>query len=240
MPRKQKPISDNCDIKKNKKTLMNTIVKNVDNKNENIILQLPLSINKITNLINNEKEKLDTFNEPYPYEPNCCFINEDFNNNSKYEENTRKYNREDNINCNNNDDCENNKICFWCCHQIDITLFGMPTYYNPISKSYTLFGTFCSLQCANAYNFSVNSGNDKVWEINSLIQMLGKKYDIKYFIRPAPTKYLLKMFNGPMNIEEFRNKHHNNDTTHVLNLPPMISISPGYEILNTSYLHKKK
>jgi hypothetical protein len=231
MPRKQKALSDNNDIKPNKKNLMNTMIKNVDKKNENIILQLPLSKNKINNIINNEKEKIDTFNEPYPYEPNCCFLNDDLNNNSVLDD-TNSYCNDANV--------KNNKICFWCCHQIDVTLFGMPTYYNPISKSYTLFGTFCSLQCANAYNFSVNSGNDKVWEINSLIQMLGKKYNIKYFIRPAPTKYLLKMFNGPMDIEEFRKKHHNNDTTHVLNLPPMISISPGYEILNTSYLHKKK
>jgi hypothetical protein len=71
-----------------------------------------------------------------------------------------------------------------------------------------------------------------------MIQMLGKRYGYNNFIRPAPSRYLLKMFNGDLTIEEFRKLHKNSETTHVLNLPPMIAISSGYEVVNTSYIKR--
>ena len=114
----------------------------------------------------------------------------------------------------------------------------MPVTYDSINDTYTLYGSFCSLQCANAYNFSVHNGSDKVWEVNSWIQMLGKRHGINMIIRPAPSRYLLEMFGGNMTIEEFRDAHIDNNKTYVLNIPPMISISSTTEILNTSYLNK--
>jgi hypothetical protein len=75
--------------------------------------------------------------------------------------------------------------------------------------------------------------------------MLGKRYGFTNTIRPAPSKYLLKMFGGNLTIDEFREAHIKSDKTYVLNIPPMISINSSSEILNTSYLakmseHKKK
>jgi hypothetical protein len=75
-----------------------------------------------------------------------------------------------------------------------------------------------------------------VWEINSLIQMLSKHYGYTHPIRPAPSRFLLKIFNGPMSIDEFRTGHYTNDKTYILNLPPMISTNFSYEVVNTSYL----
>jgi hypothetical protein len=114
----------------------------------------------------------------------------------------------------------------------------MPLNYDSINDTYSLYGSFCSLQCANAYNFSTYKGCDKVWEINAMIQMLGKRYGFVNYIRPAPSKYLLKMFNGYLTIDEFRNLHKTNENTHILNLPPMISILSAYEVVNTSYIKK--
>jgi hypothetical protein len=224
MPRKQK----NTDVVQNKKktTLLNTIVKNVNQKDEHIILQLPLSQHQIEKLTNVDKVQ-EYSSEPIPYERNCCFINE-----NEYEQQ-----------CNEIIDTQDanehkNVCCFWCCHNIDYKVFGMPINYDSINDTYILHGTFCSLQCANAYNFATHNGCDKVWEINSMIQMLAKRYGINYNIRPAPSRYLLKMFNGYLTIDEFRKLHKNNETTHVLNLPPMIAINSGYEIVNTSYVKK--
>jgi hypothetical protein len=73
-----------------------------------------------------------------------------------------------------------------------------------------------------------------------MIQMMAKRYGISNYIRPSPSKYLLKMFNGYLSIEEFRNLHKNSETTHVLNLPPMIAIPCGYEVVNTSYIASKQ
>jgi hypothetical protein len=68
--------------------------------------------------------------------------------------------------------------------------------------------------------------------------MLAKRYGFSNIIRPAPSRYLLKMFGGNLSIEEFREAHLKTDKTYILNIPPMISINTSSEILNTSYLAK--
>jgi len=68
--------------------------------------------------------------------------------------------------------------------------------------------------------------------------MLAKRYGFCNTIRPAPSRYLLKMFGGNLTIDEFREAHLKSDKTYILNIPPMISINSSSEILNTSYLEK--
>jgi len=228
MPRKQKVVDTN-ESKKTRKNLLNTIVKNMNSKDEHIILQLPLSQSQVDKIVNTNKNN-DYLLEPIPYERGCCFLDEQYNTISNIQETNEVI-----INRESSTDFKN-QHCFWCCHGIEYKIFGMPVTYDSINDTYTLYGSFCSLQCANAYNFSVHNGSDKVWEINSMIQMLGKRYGYIDFIRPAPSRYLLKMFNGYLTIEEFRKLHKNNENTHVINLPPMISISSAYEIVNTSYI----
>jgi hypothetical protein len=58
-------------------------------------------------------------------------------------------------------------------------------------------------------------------------------------IRPAPCRYLLKMFNGPMEIEEFRQVHKNYLKTYIMNMPPLIHVQGQMESINTSYLNQK-
>ena len=249
MPRKQTKVVEPKEQKKIKKNLINTMVKENTNEEEHIILQLPLSQQHINNLINKENAEFNITVEPSSYEPNCYFLNENENlTNIQNNEilcvcptsdknilidNDIKKAYEDNTILNRVGAC-----CFWCCHTIDNTVYGMPHNYDSVNDSYLIYGSFCSLQCANAYNFSVHCGSDKVWEINSWIQILGKRYGFDKPIRPAPSRYLLKMFNGHMTIDEFRKSHLNNDKTYLLNIPPMINITTGYEIINTSYLTK--
>lgn len=223
MPRKKINIDDTK--KKTKKNLINTMFKeNVED--EHIILQLPLTQQRINNLINNEVINVQAINEPAPYESSSYFMNDAEN---ILFDNNKEINHTDN---------RNNSACFWCCHNIEHNLYGMPYNYDTMNDTYLIYGSFCSLQCANAYNFSIHSGSDKVWEINSWIQMLGKRYGYLNTIRPAPSRYLLKLFGGNMTIEEYREAHINNDKTFILNIPPMISIATNSEIINTSHLTK--
>ena len=226
MPRK-KTIQDTSTIKKsNKKNIIDSMIKTTES--DDIIIQLPLSQSKINTIINNNDNQDMKILVPKPYESNSYFMNDAENisqdTNIEYQ---KTYS-------NNN----NNSHCFWCCHSIDNVVYSMPYNYDTINDSYFVFGSFCSLQCANAYNFSVHGSSDKVWEINSWIQMLGKRYGFTNTIRPAPSKYLLKMFGGNLTIDEFREAHIKADKTYVLNIPPMISINSSSEILNTSYLAK--
>jgi len=236
MPRRSKLKTEEIQTEKSKKTLMNTIVKDVTTiENEDIILQLPIS-NIQLEQINEENKSSDIIREPY--EPNCFYISE----NNTFQ-NIQDNIIEDQYNIQeigtptfNEDIIKSTNNCYWCCHSIENRVYGMPYKYNTITDTYTLYGNFCSLECANAYNFSIHCGSDKVWEINSFIQMLSKHYGFTHPIRPAPSRYLLKLFNGPMSISEFRSAHVTNDKTHLLNLPPMISTNFNYEVINTSYL----
>jgi len=224
MPRK-KAIADVIIKKNNKKNIIDSMIKEGNSNDEDIILQLAIPQSKINNIINNTNDI--KINDPSPYENNCYFNNDS-----------------ENISCDNefyqnNSLNKNNSCCFWCCHSID-SYYGMPYNYDTINDTFYTIGSFCSLQCANAYNFSINSGSDKVWEINSWIQMIARRFGIICIIRPAPSRYLLKMFGGSLTIDEFREAHINNDKTYILNIPPMISVNSTNEIINTSYLTKKK
>ena len=226
MPRK-KIIQDTSTIKKTtKKNIIDSMIRTTES--DDIIIQLPISQSKINTIINNNDNQDIKILVPTPYESNSYFMND-------AENISQEINIEYQKTYSNNN---NNSHCFWCCHSIDNIVYSMPYNYDTINDSYFVFGSFCSLQCANAYNFSVHGSSDKVWEINSWIQMLGKRYGFTNTIRPAPSKYLLKMFGGNLTIEEFREAHIKSDKTHVLNIPPMISINSSSEILNTSYLAK--
>lgn len=229
MPRK-KTVQDNTTVKKtNKKNIIDTMIKTTCDDNNDIIIQLPLNQSKINNIINNNDIKDEKILVPTPYESNSYFMNDAENISCENEYQTIYNNKNENL---------NNSCCFWCCHSINNIVYGMPYNYDNINNTYFVYGSFCSLECANAYNFSAHGSSDKVWEINSWIQMLAKRYGIDNIIRPAPSRYLLKMFGGNLTIDEFREAHFKPDKTYVLNIPPMISINSTSEILNTSYLAK--
>lgn len=212
MPRKKiikEPITHNRTVD----SLL--LVKHYD---ENVVLQLHLSDLFINNIINNENTNNEF--EPKAYEPSDVFINEA----EKILTDCPPYKR---------------SACFWCCHDITNFSCGMPINYNHTKGYFCVYGTFCSFQCASAYNFSINCKSDKVWYVNSLINMLACRYGYKEKIRPAPSRYLLELFGGPMNIEDFRKVHTDFEKSHIINIPPMITINSTNEILNTSYVSKK-
>jgi hypothetical protein len=228
MPRK-KVVNDVITKNTNKKNIIDSMIKDIDNDTDDIIIQLPITQAKINLIVNNERNN-NKIIEPTPYENVCNFTNDAENISCENE-----YYHNNNI---NNPNIKNKSCCFWCCHSINNSIFGMPYNYDTINDTFYIIGSFCSLNCANAYNFSVNCGSDKVWEVNSWIQMLGKRYGFKNIIRPAPSRYLLEMFGGNLKIEDFRKSHLDETKTYVLNIPPMISINTSAEVINTSYLSK--
>jgi hypothetical protein len=185
--------------------------------------------------------------EPTPYEPYNRFISENdyidaeclhadgIANESAFSSKYEKVNS-----CNVTSKTHHEILCFWCCHNMIDTEYGMPIRYDAFHKSFTTFGSFCSLECASAYNYSAHMGCNRVWEINSWIQILGIRYGMKCPIRPAPSRYLLRMFNGTLDINEFRNAHKSQAQTYVMNIPPFVHINSQLELINTSFLEKDK
>jgi len=130
--------------------------------------------------------------------------------------------------------------CFWCCHDIGASRFGMPVAYDAVHNSFSMYGHFCSLECCAAYNFATHMGCDRMWEIHTWIQLYARQTGYGTPVRPAPNRYLLKMFGGPMTVDEFRQAHKGTNRTVVLNIPPLINVQSQVESINTSFLFKAK
>lgn len=209
-------------------------IENIDNSiNEHVVLQLNISPDIIESIISSENDtNNDALKDPEPYDPDC-------NISGLLDHKLNKTTSND-IDTNKTKQHHHEIICYWCCHNIFQIEFGMPIRYDVFHNSFTVYGSFCSLECVAAYNYSIHMGCDRVWEINSWIQLLGKMYGYTKPIRPAPSRYLLNLFNGPLTIEEFRNSHKEQTKSLIINIPPFIHISSQMEILNTSFIDNNK
>jgi hypothetical protein len=114
--------------------------------------------------------------------------------------------------------------CWWCCHKFENIPCAIPDKYY--DDQFYVFGCFCSLNCAMAYNNDIN--DYKVWERNSLLELLSKKINsVDYKLISAPPRQSLEMFGGNLSINEFR--VNSNIISYRYILPPMISIIPLIE-----------
>jgi len=219
-----------------------TVKKEEVNENtDHVIIQLPIQMDTIQELMPNESiihstEYNPSLMDPEPYEPSNQFVSENDTVGKMYEYH-QPYTPI--LQESSSDMKETKNCCYWCCHSIVTKDFGMPIKYDAYHKTFTTFGNFCSFECIVAYNFSNHNGSDRMWEIHSWIQMVAEKMGFQTPIRPAPSRYLLKMFNGPLDIDEFRNVHKSNLKTYIMNIPPMVHVPSQMEVLNTSYLGTK-
>lgn len=124
--------------------------------------------------------------------------------------------------------------CYWCCHKFDTIPFGIPLKYT--DNKFSVFGCFCSLECAAAYNFNSNENMNETWERYNLLNMLARKVNYTTNVKPAPSKLALKTFGGYMGIEEFREFCRSSKIVNV-NFPPMMTITQQIEEINEFELH---
>lgn len=112
--------------------------------------------------------------------------------------------------------------CYWDCHPFDTTPFGIPIKYK--NNKFHVFGCFCSLECATAYNFyNLNQNIDNAWENYNLINMLSNDISYKTSVNPAIDRRCLQAFGGNLTIEDFRHLSQSNTTYNVLSFP-MVSV----------------
>lgn len=215
---------------------------------EPVVLQLPIQNSRLEELMTMQDMAVFEYNpvisDPQPYIPQNNFAcDHDVLTAAQVEapqqqEHSTDGTPQQNAVTQNASDNPHATTCFWCCHPIHHIEYGMPVRYDVFHKNFTMFGSFCSLECAAAYNYSVHMGSDRVWEIHSWIQMLAHRYGYTGVVRPAPSRYLLKMFGGPLGIDEYRSVHKTLARTCVMNIPPFIHVTSQMEVLNTSFLDK--
>jgi hypothetical protein len=119
--------------------------------------------------------------------------------------------------------------CYWCCHRFDNAPFGIPVNYQ--NEHFNVYGCFCSLECASAYNFKANDSADQMWERYNLINMLSRKINFGNLVKPAPDRIALKIFGGYLEIDKFRESFKTNKILNI-NFPPMSSLTQQIEEIN--------
>ena len=133
--------------------------------------------------------------------------------------------------------CEQtNYHCYWDCHPFDTPPFGIPIKYK--NNKFHVFGCFCSLECAVAYNFYENEKNDMCWENYNLINLMSNKINYKRCVNPSISRKCLTIFGGHLDINAFREKNTQNKHYHVLTYP-MVSLMEQVEEINETIPYHK-
>ena len=95
--------------------------------------------------------------------------------------------------------------CFWCCHIFEWSACVMPIHYDIYNNVYVCEGNFCSPECALSHNYSNPKILDSAkWTRHSLLSHLYAPLYTKRVLSPAPPRTILRMFGGPLDIEQFR------------------------------------
>jgi len=95
--------------------------------------------------------------------------------------------------------------CFWCCHTFSWSACVVPNLYDIYNNVYVCEGNFCSPECGLAYNYSNTKILDSAkWTRHSLLYHLYAPLYKTRMLSPAPPRTILRMFGGPLDIEQFR------------------------------------
>jgi hypothetical protein len=121
--------------------------------------------------------------------------------------------------------------CFWCCHSFGWTASVLPISYDAYENMYACEGHFCSPECAMAYLYADPSLSDVGrWTRHALLADL---YRTMYTVRdlsPAPPRSALRLFGGPLDIEQFRQYVANSDDMVAVQLPPLRLFVPTMNV----------
>ena len=94
--------------------------------------------------------------------------------------------------------------CFWCCHTFNWVPCILPISYDVYNNIYSCEGNYCSPECALSYLYDSKIPDSTKWNRHALLNHM---YSALYKIRslsPAPPRNLLRMFGGPLDIEQYR------------------------------------
>ena len=95
--------------------------------------------------------------------------------------------------------------CFWCCYTFGWTPCVIPKSYDTYKNIYVCEGNFCSPECCLAYIYSDNKVSDSTkWLQHTYLNILYSSLYKTRTLSPAPPRSLLRMFGGPLDIQQYR------------------------------------
>lgn len=113
-----------------------------------------------------------------------------------------------------------NSVCWNCCHSINDEVLSQPIKYE--NNVFTTVGNFCSYSCISRYIIDSNESSENIFNKLSTLNLY---YNIKNNtkskkVTPSPSKLVLKMFGGYMDINEYRIK--NQEYLITTNIEPIV------------------
>ena len=111
--------------------------------------------------------------------------------------------------------------CFWCCHPFEGRPVVLPV--RDEGEYLQVFGNFCAPECAMSYLFDMRQDSHSRWEQLALLNRVYGDY-VGGVVRPAPARSALKIFGGPMSIEEYRQVIAQRKIRVDIHIPPMVSL----------------
>jgi hypothetical protein len=130
--------------------------------------------------------------------------------------------------------------CFWDTCEFDTPPIYIPKCIAP-NGGYTVYGCFCSPECALAY--LMNEGVDtsvKFERCHMLNAMYGRALNYDKSIKPAPNpQYILNKFYGNLSIQEYRKLFKSEQIIYVVNKPLTHVLPELYEDNNDFLLNNK-
>lgn len=112
--------------------------------------------------------------------------------------------------------------CFWCCHPFGWTPCVLPISYDAYEAMYACEGHFCSPECALAYLYSDPYVSDVIrWTRHGLLADLYRTLYTTRDLIPAPPRATLRLFGGPLSIDQFREQTAFGDDIVGVQLPPL-------------------
>lgn len=121
--------------------------------------------------------------------------------------------------------------CFWCCHPFPWKACVLPISYDAYENMYTCEGHFCSPECAMASLYADPSVSDNSrWIRHSLLADLYRSLYTTRDLVPAPPRTTLRLFGGPLDIEQFREYTASAEEMVAVHLPPLRLYVPNMNV----------
>ncbi len=132
--------------------------------------------------------------------------------------------------------------CFWCTCEFDTPVIHIPKLYTKSTDSYTVYGCFCSPECATSYlmkeTIDTSTRFERYQMLNGLYNNICNNTDKP--IKPAPDPhYLLSKFYGNLSIDEYRKLLKSDHLLYIVNKPLTHSLPELYEDNNEFLVNNK-
>ena len=112
--------------------------------------------------------------------------------------------------------------CMWCCHPFPWKATVLPISYDAYENIHTCEGHYCSPECALSYLYNDVALSDVTrWSRHALLSDMYRALYTNKTLTPAPHRHLLRMFGGPLDIEQFREYVAHSEDMVAIQLPPL-------------------